>query len=74
MTDIVSRISTVTASDILAEILEHDRIEGEPDLFTAIQKADEYKKRFGLYVRPEFLLDKILEFKINLRQNKVIGK
>ena len=65
MTDIVSRISTVTASDILAEILAHDRIEGEPDLLTAIQKADEYQRRYGLYVRPEFLLDKMLELKTN---------
>ena len=74
MWDMVSPISTVSASDILAEILEHDRIEGEPDLFTAIQKADEYQTRFGLYVRPEFLLDKMLELKTNLRQNQVIGK
>ena len=64
MTDIISRISTIKASDILAEILEHDRIEGEPDLFTAIQKADEYQRRYGLYVRPEFLLE------IMMKRNK----
>lgn len=64
MFDMVSPISTVSASDLLAEILEHDQIDGDPDLFIAIQKADEYQRKYGMYVRPEFLLE------FMMKQNK----
>ena len=57
MWDIVSPISTITASDILEEVLEKEEIEEEPDLFTAIRIADGLRKKYGMYVRPEFLID-----------------
>lgn len=50
--------STISARDILkAQLLADNHQDKEPNIFDAIQIADDYKRRFGMYVRPDYLFE-----------------
>ena len=56
--DIVCRISTSTARDMVRGIVED--LEEIPTITSAQRIAEEYKAR-GVYIRPEYLLDVWME-------------
>ena len=56
--DIAAPKSTISARDILkAQLLADNHQDKEPNIFDAIQIADDYKRRFGIYVRPDYLFE-----------------
>lgn len=56
--DMVCRISTSTARDMVRGILED--VEELPTIYAAQRIAEEYKVR-GVWIKPEYLLDVWLE-------------
>lgn len=57
MYDMIAPKSNVTARDILKEAMNRVAHPDQLNLFDAIQLSEEMQKRFGLWVRPEYLLE-----------------